>query len=240
MYYMVDNYDSFVYNLYAYMQENGCEILVRRADEVSMNELENLYQSDNLEGIIISPGPKRPEDAEMSRQILCKFEERVPILGVCLGHQLIAHHYGAKVTHGAAPIHGKISRITHSSSELFLGLPQQYKVTRYHSLAVNSANLPADLLVTATSEDGVIMGLKHRQYPIYGIQFHPEAVLTEYGHELLRNFKNICEKNITSTGTCTDSTFHSGRSSCKSTGHNRPAPGLASSISSGKEHTSNE
>lgn len=193
MYYMIDNYDSFVYNLYAYVQENGSEIQVRRADEVFFDEPEGLYRAGKLEGIILSPGPKRPEDAAVSAEILSRFAGKVPILGVCLGHQLIGWHYGARVRHGASPVHGKISRIRHSGSELFADLPENYKVTRYHSLVVESKELPEELLITAVTEDGVIMGLQHRELPVYGIQFHPEAVLTEYGHELLMNFHRICQ-----------------------------------------------
>lgn len=194
MYYMIDNYDSFVYNLYAYMLENGQDILVRRADEVDFKELDSLYEAGNLDGIIISPGPKRPQDADVSEEILNRFQTLVPILGVCLGHQVIGHYYGAKVSHGKTPVHGKISRIHHSKEELFKGLPDLYKVTRYHSLVVENENLPDELEITASTEDDVIMGIKHSVYPVYGIQFHPEAVLTEYGHELLQNFHNICQE----------------------------------------------
>ncbi len=193
MYYMIDNYDSFVYNLYAYMLENGQDILVRRADEVSFEELEQLYVDGMLDGILISPGPKRPEDASVSAEILRSYQGKVPVLGVCLGHQLIGLHYGAEVTHGTTPVHGKISRICHNGDDLFQGLPDQYKVTRYHSLVVTEKSLPPELVITARTEDGVIMGLKHRDFPVYGIQFHPEAVLTEYGHELLQNFHRICQ-----------------------------------------------
>ncbi len=194
MLYMINNYDSFVYNLYAYTLENGCETLVRRADEVSYSELEELNFSGKLEGIIISPGPKRPQDARISEEILKRYEGKVPILGVCLGHQLIGYHYGAEVCHGASPVHGKLSRIRHNKTDLFEDLPQLYRVTRYHSLVVEAENLPSDLYITAATEDGVIMGLKHRSFPVYGIQFHPEAVLTEYGHELLKNFYRICRE----------------------------------------------
>lgn len=193
MYYMIDNYDSFVYNLYAYMLENGQEILVRRADEVSFEELDQIYRRGDLEGIIISPGPKRPQDADVSAEILRRYESRVPILGVCLGHQVIGHVYGASVSHGKVPVHGKISRIRHSKEDLFKGIPDLYKVTRYHSLVVEKKDFPKDLQVTASTEDGVIMGIRHKTYPVYGIQFHPEAVLTEYGHELLQNFHRICQ-----------------------------------------------
>lgn len=189
MYYMINNYDSFVYNLYAYMEENGQEVIVRKADEVTTEEIDSL----DLDGIVISPGPKRPEDADVSEKILEKYQGKVPILGVCLGHQVIGHHYGAKVLHGNTPVHGKLSKISHDNDGLFKNLPNDYKVTRYHSLVVNEDSLPNNLQVTAKSEDGVIMGIKHKDYPVYGIQFHPEAVLTEYGHELLSNFHEICQ-----------------------------------------------
>lgn len=190
MYFMIDNYDSFVYNLYAYVKENGQEIVVKRADEVSLSELKEM----DLEGIIISPGPKRPQDATVSNQILEEFQNKVPILGVCLGHQVIGEYYGAKVCHGNTPMHGKISKVKNDNSGIFAGLPEEYKVTRYHSLVVSEEELPSDLKVTARTEDGAVMGISHVQYPIYGIQFHPEAVLTEYGHELLDNFHQICQK----------------------------------------------
>lgn len=189
MYYMIDNYDSFVYNLYAYMQENGQDVLVRRADEVSFDEMDH----EEWEGIIISPGPKRPEDADISLKILERYQGEVPILGVCLGHQVIGYYYGAKVGHGKTPVHGKISEIENNQTDIFEGLPVKYKVTRYHSLVVKEEALPKELEVTARTEDGVIMGIKHKDFPVYGIQFHPEAVLTEYGHEMLRNFHNICQ-----------------------------------------------
>lgn len=190
MYYMIDNYDSFVYNLYAYMEENGQKVMVRRADEVDFDEIETL----DLEGIIISPGPKRPQDAFTSYQLLQKYQNRVPILGVCLGHQIIGQYYGAKVCHGKVPVHGKISMIQNDNTGVFHGLPAEYKVTRYHSLVVSDEIIPTQLIVTARTEDGVVMGLRHTEYPVYGIQFHPEAVLTEYGHELLHNFHNICQE----------------------------------------------
>ncbi|MBE6014360.1 MAG: aminodeoxychorismate/anthranilate synthase component II [Lachnospiraceae bacterium] len=190
MYYMIDNYDSFVYNLNAYMEENGCSVLVRRADRVSFEEIESL----DLEGIIISPGPGSPEEATVSSEILERYQNIVPILGVCLGHQIIGHHYGACVCHGNVPVHGKVTPIHHNNANLFKGLPREYKVTRYHSLVVSDEKLPPQLRVTARTTDGVIMGISHVSYPVYGIQFHPEAVLTEYGHELLKNFIEICRE----------------------------------------------
>ena len=190
MFYMVDNYDSFVYNLAAYMEEAGQKVMVRRADQVKPEEICKLQP----EGIILSPGPKRPEDAAESRRVLMEFQNRIPILGVCLGHQLIGQFFGASVCKGSRPVHGKVTRIRHSGKGLFQGLPETYQVTRYHSLIVKEDSLPACLQASARTGDGVIMGLEHRVFPIYSVQFHPEAVLTEYGHELLGNFRSICER----------------------------------------------
>lgn len=190
MYYMLDNYDSFVYNLSAYLREAGLDVLVRRADESSLSEIYALQP----EGIILSPGPKRPVDAVESLQILKEFQNRIPILGVCLGHQIIGHAFGARVCKGSQPMHGKITAISHDSSGLFAGLPSSFAVTRYHSLVVSDQELPSCFRVNARSEDGAIMGIQHRCMPIYGVQFHPEAVLTQFGHELLLNFHNICER----------------------------------------------
>jgi len=190
MYYMIDNYDSFVYNLSAYIKELGHEIIVRRADHVSLQEIEDLQP----EGIIISPGPKRPADAVVSHQILKAFQNRIPILGVCLGHQVIGQFYGALTNKGNRPMHGKVTEIKHDGTGIFAGLPEIYKVTRYHSLVVREENLPDVLRVTARTLDGVVMGIEHRDMPVYGVQFHPEAVLTEYGHEILQNFCDICEE----------------------------------------------
>lgn len=190
MYFMIDNYDSFVYNLSAYMKELGQDIVVRRADHITIQEIEDL----NPEGIIISPGPKRPADAVISHQILRHFQNRIPILGVCLGHQVIGQHYGALTNKGNTPMHGKVTEIKHDGSGVFAGLPEVYKVTRYHSLVVREEELPACLRVTARTLDGVVMGIEHTDMPVYGVQFHPEAVLTEYGHELLANFCKICQE----------------------------------------------
>lgn len=189
MYFMIDNYDSFVYNLAAYMKELGQEILVRRADRLNLSEIYALQP----EGIILSPGPRRPQDAIESHTVLQEFKNQIPILGVCLGHQVIGQFFGADVCKGNRPMHGKISNIRHDGTGLFRGLPETYPVTRYHSLIVSEENLPACLRVTARSEDGVIMGLRHREWPIYGVQFHPEAVLTQYGRELLLNFHKLCK-----------------------------------------------
>lgn len=188
---MIDNYDSFVYNLAAYFQELGQEIRVVRNDRVSV---EDLAEMKKLEGLVISPGPGRPEDGGVSQEAVRHFTGRIPILGVCLGHQIIGHAFGAGVVRGSRPMHGKVTRICHRGEGLFKGLPESYPVTRYHSLIVERSTGPGQLRVDALSEDGAVMALSHREYPLYGIQFHPEAVLTEYGHELLENFIRICRE----------------------------------------------
>ncbi|MEE0420298.1 MAG: aminodeoxychorismate/anthranilate synthase component II [Lachnospiraceae bacterium] len=190
MFFMLDNFDSFVYNLSACFQELGQEILVRRADEVSLSQIESLKP----EGIILSPGPKRPSDAVLSLQIIHKFQGRVPVLGVCLGHQAIAHYYGAQVIKGAKPMHGKVTPIHSRRMGLFAGLPKEYLVTRYHSLTVDPVSMPRVLAVDAVAEDGAVMGISHKRLPLYGVQFHPEAVLTEHGPGLLDNFVRICRE----------------------------------------------
>ena len=188
---MIDNYDSFGYNLAAYFQELGQEIRVVRNDRVSV---EDLAEMKKLEGLVISPGPGRPEDGGVSQEAVRHFTGRIPILGVCLGHQIIGHAFGAGVVRGSRPMHGKVTRICHRGEGLFKGLPESYPVTRYHSLIVERSTVPGQLRVDALSEDGAVMALSHREYPLYGIQFHPEAVLTEYGHELLENFIRICRE----------------------------------------------
>lgn len=188
---MIDNYDSFVYNLAAYFQELSQEIRVVRNDRVSV---EDLAEMKKLEGLVISPGPGRPEDGGVSQEAVRHFTGRIPILGVCLGHQIIGHAFGAGVVRGSRPMHGKVTRICHRGEGLFKGLPESYPVTRYHSLIVERSTVPGQLRVDALSEDGAVMALSHREYPLYGIQFHPEAVLTEYGHELLENFIRICRE----------------------------------------------
>lgn len=190
MYFMLDNYDSFVYNLSAYFRELGQDILVRRDDEITLSEIEALRP----EGIILSPGPGKPSEAAASLRILDKFKGKIPILGVCLGHQVIGHYFGASVKKGSLPMHGKVTEITHCKTGMFAGLPQAFRVTRYHSLVVEREGLPSFLSVDASAGEGVIMGISHKSLPVYGVQFHPEAVLTEYGKELLDNFIKICVK----------------------------------------------
>lgn len=189
MYLMIDNYDSFVYNLKAYFEELGREIIVKRSDQITVDEIEKIQP----QGIILSPGPKRPWDAEVCVQTVKRLQGKIPILGVCLGHQVLGHCCGATVEKGERPMHGKVTEITNMGTGVFEGLPKKFKVTRYHSLIVKENSIPADYHIDAVSEDGAVMGLSHKNLPLYGVQFHPEAVLTEYGHELLENFCRIAE-----------------------------------------------
>ena len=182
---VIDNYDSFVYNLVQYLGELGAEPLVSRNDELSLAELEALAP----DAVVVSPGPRRPEDAGISNRAIAACADRgVPVLGVCLGHQCIGEVYGGAVVRAPRVMHGKTSVITHDGDGVFRGLPDPFTATRYHSLVVERDSLPADLVVSAESEDGLIMGLRHRDLPVEGVQFHPESILTESGHALLRNF----------------------------------------------------
>lgn len=190
MYLMIDNYDSFVYNLKAYFQELGRDILVRRSDEITLADI----QAMQPQGIILSPGPKRPWDAQLCVDTVRRFGGKVPLLGVCLGHQVLGHCAGATVEKGVRPMHGKVTRVHHNGTGLFAGLPREFDVTRYHSLVVRQETLPEDYQVDCVAEDGAVMGLSHRTLPLFGVQFHPEAVLTQYGHELLENFCRLAEE----------------------------------------------
>ena len=181
---MIDNFDSFVYNLKAYFQELGREILVKRCDEITLEELEEL----NPEGIILSPGPKRPWDAELCVEAVKRFQGRIPILGVCLGHQVLGHCAGAVVEKGSRPMHGKVTEIHNYGTGVFAELPEEFKVTRYHSLIVRGDSLPEEYQVDAVSEDGAVMGISHKTLSLYGVQFHPEVFHSEDGTQMLRNF----------------------------------------------------
>jgi para-aminobenzoate synthetase component 2 len=181
---LIDNYDSFVWNLARYVSELGMKRLVMRNDAVDLAGIETLAPTH----IILSPGPCGPLEAGISNAVIERFGPRVPILGVCLGHQCIGHAYGGIVDRARRPMHGKTSLVSHDAGGLFAGLPNPLRVTRYHSLIVRDARLPDCLEVTARSEEGEIMALRHREYPVAGVQFHPEAVLTQEGHRLLRNF----------------------------------------------------
>jgi anthranilate synthase component II len=182
---VIDNYDSFVYNLVQYLGELGAEPVVHRHDQVTPAELEAL----DPDAVLVSPGPGRPEDAGVSNEAIRSFGERgVPVLGVCLGHQCIGQLYGGEVVRAPRVMHGKTSTISHDGAGVFAGLPDPITATRYHSLVVERDSVPEVLTVTAESEDGLVMGLRHRDLPVEGVQFHPESILTESGHELLRNF----------------------------------------------------
>ena len=194
MYLMIDNYDSFVYNLARYLQELGEQVELVRNDRITAEEIERQMQDGRLEGLILSPGPKSPADCGNCREIVRKLAGRIPILGVCLGHQIIGHVFGAKIRKGVRPMHGKVTAITTEGTGLFAGLPRTYQVTRYHSLVVSEENFPSRLQIDARAEDGAVMAIRHRELPVYGIQFHPEAVLTEYGHALLENYIKICRE----------------------------------------------
>ena len=181
---VIDNYDSFVYNLVQYLGELGAEPLVHRHDELTLDEIEAL----DPDAVLISPGPGRPEDAGLSNDVIRHFAGRRPVLGVCLGHQCIGQVYGADVVRAPQIMHGKTSLIRHTGVGVFAGLPSPLEATRYHSLVVDRDSVPAELEVTAWTDDGTVMGLRHRGHPVEGVQFHPESVLTAAGHDLLRNF----------------------------------------------------
>jgi anthranilate synthase component 2 len=181
---MIDNYDSFTYNLVQYLGELGEDVRVCRNDEVTLGEVEAM----NPERIVISPGPCTPNEAGLSVPLIKRFAGTLPILGVCLGHQSIGQAFGGRVVHARRLMHGKTSAIEHHAVGVFRGLPSPFDATRYHSLAVERASLPDCLEVTAWAEDGEIMGLRHKTLPVEGVQFHPESILTEHGHRLLKNF----------------------------------------------------
>jgi anthranilate synthase/aminodeoxychorismate synthase-like glutamine amidotransferase len=182
---VIDNYDSFVYNLVQYLGELGAEPLVYRHDEATLEQMVALDPA----AVLVSPGPGRPEDAGVSNEAIATFGERgVPVLGVCLGHQCIGQLYGGRVVRADQVMHGKTSQIRHQGQGLFEGLPSPLEATRYHSLIVERSSIPDVLEVTAETEDGVVMGLRHRDLPVEGVQFHPESILTEGGHRLLQNF----------------------------------------------------
>ena len=181
---MIDNYDSFTYNLVQYFYELGQDVVVHRNDHITLQDIEAL-QPDR---ICISPGPSTPSNAGISIPVIQHFAGKMPILGVCLGHQAIGEAFGGKVVHAQTVMHGKTSLITHTNQDVFTGLPSPFTVTRYHSLAIDRSSLPECLEITAETEDGEIMGVRHKDFAISGVQFHPESVLSEHGHALLENF----------------------------------------------------
>jgi len=187
---MIDNFDSYTYNLVSYFRELGEEMTVIRRDQASP---ERVSRIQGLQGIVISPGPKAPSAEDPCVAIIRAFQDTVPILGVCLGHQIIGFAYGAEIRRGRRPMHGKVLPAYNQGTALFEGLPREFPVTRYHSLVVAGEHLPSVLLVDAVDAEGTILAMHHRDRPVYGVQFHPEAVLTAYGHALLGNFLRICQ-----------------------------------------------
>ncbi|WP_307994126.1 aminodeoxychorismate/anthranilate synthase component II [uncultured Intestinibacter sp.] len=187
---MIDNYDSFVYNLVHYFEELDEEIIVKRNDEITIDDIKIL----NPEIIVLSPGPCSPNEAGICIETVKYFKGIIPILGICLGHQTIGQVFGAKIVKAIEPVHGKVHSITHDNKGVFTNLKNPLNVTRYHSLVVERETLPDKLEISAETKEGEIMGLRHKDYMIEGVQFHPEAVLTEYGHELLQNFITLARE----------------------------------------------
>ncbi|HEX9809697.1 MAG TPA: aminodeoxychorismate/anthranilate synthase component II [Alphaproteobacteria bacterium] len=190
MFLLIDNYDSFTYNLVHYLGELGAEIAVRRNDAVSVEEALAI----GADGIVLSPGPCDPDRAGICLDLIAAAAGRRPILGVCLGHQCIGQAFGGRIVRAPAPMHGKVSRILHRGTDVFAGIPSPFEATRYHSLIIARESLPDSLEVTAETEDGLIMGVRHRAHPVYGVQFHPESIASEHGHGLLKNFLTIADK----------------------------------------------
>ncbi|MBK9155627.1 MAG: aminodeoxychorismate/anthranilate synthase component II [Chloracidobacterium sp.] len=189
---VIDNYDSFTYNLVQYLGELGAEMKVVRNDEVTVDEIEHQLKPER---ILISPGPGTPDGAGITLGVIERFAGRVPILGVCLGHQAIGQHFGGRVVRGPEPVHGKPVRVKHDGEGLFRGIEGDFEAGRYHSLIVERESLPDSLQVTAESPEGLIMGLRHRELPVEGVQFHPESILTEHGKLMLANFLRIYANN---------------------------------------------
>ncbi len=184
---MIDNYDSFTYNLVQYLGELGMETKVFRNDKITVDEVVNLKP----QGVVISPGPSDPDHAGICLDLTKKAHDiDLPLFTVCLGHQTVGQVFGGKVIRAPAPMHGKVSNIHHKNEGVFKGLPSPFKATRYHSLIVERETLPDCLHITAETEDGIIMGMQHKEKPIHGVQFHPESIATEHGHDLLKNFLN--------------------------------------------------
>ena len=184
---MIDNYDSFTFNLVQYFGELGEDVLVKRNDDISLSDIERLAP----QRIVISPGPCSPMEAGISVPTVEKFAGKIPILGVCLGHQSIGQAFGGRVVHAKTLMHGKTSQMTHTGVGVFAGLPSPYRVTRYHSLVIERETCPACLEVTAWTDDGEIMGVRHKTLAVEGVQFHPESIMTEHGHALLKNFLSM-------------------------------------------------
>ncbi len=182
---LIDNYDSFTFNLYQFLSELGAEVVVRRNDQITLDEIDAMR---DLDGVVVSPGPCTPREAGISINVIEHMAGKTPVLGVCLGHQSIGEAFGGDVVRAPQLMHGKTSMVHHDGKGIFQGLPDPFVATRYHSLIVDRETLPEQLEITAETEDGIIMGLQHREYPVYGVQFHPESILTPVGKQLLGNF----------------------------------------------------
>jgi anthranilate synthase component 2 len=181
---LIDNYDSFTYNLVQYLGELGADVHVHRNDALTLEQIAAWEPSQ----IVISPGPCTPNEAGISVPLIQRFAGKIPILGVCLGHQAIGQAFGGKIVRAERVMHGKVSPVTHDGRGVFADLPSPFTATRYHSLAIEQRTMPECLAISATADDGEVMGVRHREWPVEGVQFHPEAILTEHGHALLRNF----------------------------------------------------
>ena len=184
---IIDNYDSFTYNLVQYFGELGAEPVVKRNDEIGIAEIEALQP----DAVVISPGPCTPKEAGISNEVIAQIGSHLPVLGVCLGHQCIGHVYGGAVVRAGRLMHGKTSPILHDGTGVFVGLPSPFEATRYHSLIIDPPTMPDALVVNAHTAEGEIMGVRHKEYPIHGVQFHPESILTRHGKDLLKNFLRI-------------------------------------------------
>ncbi len=191
MFLLIDNYDSFTYNLFHFLGELGAEVEVRRNDAIAASAAVEMHP----QGIVMSPGPCDPDRAGICLELIAAAAGRVPLLGVCLGHQAIGQAFGGKVVRANAPMHGKLSAVHHDGRGVFAGLPSPFEATRYHSLVVERDSLPEVLEVAAETEDGIVMGLRHTELPIHGVQFHPESIASEHGHALLQNFLQLAGHN---------------------------------------------
>ena len=190
--FMIDNYDSFTYNIVQYLYELGVDVIVKRNDEIKPQDIEKF----NIDAIVISPGPCTPKEAGISVDVIKMYKGVYPILGVCLGHQSIGVAFGGKIVKAKCLMHGKLSDIYHTGEGLFKDIPSPFKAVRYHSLVIDRASLPEDIKITAwTKEDDEIMGIEHKKYSIWGIQFHPESILTDYGKDILKNFLELVKEN---------------------------------------------
>lgn len=202
MFLVIDNYDSFTYNLVHFLGELGAEVKVRRNDTISADEALALEP----QGIVLSPGPCYPDQAGVCLDLVARSAGKVPVLGVCLGHQSIGQAFGGRIVRAPKPMHGKVSAIHHKQGVLFSGIPSPFTATRYHSLTIAREDFPDSLEVTAESDDGVIQGLAHRQFPLYGVQFHPESIASEHGHRLLKNFIDLTTSAKSKSGTAAKAT----------------------------------